>query len=211
LGTIEPIMGTNSAHESMAAALFGRARRAVLGLLYTHPDESFYVRQVVRAAGVGQGAVQRELRRLAAAGIIERERNGRQVYYRANRACPVFDELHALMVKTAGLADVLRQALEPLADAVRAAFVYGSVAGGKERARSDVDVMVIGEASFGDIVQALRSAEEALGREVNPTVYPPAEFKAKLVSEHHFVTTVLKGPKIFLVGDEHDLAGLAEE
>jgi len=195
----------------MAAALFGRARRAVLGLLYTHPDESFYVRQVVRAAGVGQGAVQRELRRLAAAGIIERERNGRQVYYRANRACPVFDELHALMVKTAGLADVLRQALEPLADAVRAAFVYGSVAGGKERARSDVDVMVIGEASFGDIVQALRSAEEALGREVNPTVYPPAEFKAKLVSEHHFVTTVLKGPKIFLVGDEHDLAGLAEE
>jgi predicted nucleotidyltransferase len=204
-------MGTNSTNQNMTAALFGRARRAVLGLLYAHPDESFYVRQVVRAAGVGQGAVQRELRRLSAAGIIEREQHGRQVFYRASRACPVFSELHALMVKTAGMADILRQALEPLADSVLLAFVYGSLASGEENARSDVDVMVIGKASFGEVVQALRPAEEKLAREVNPTVYPAAEFRAKLAAEHHFLTSAVKGAKVFLIGDEHDLAGLAEE
>lgn len=211
LGTIEPIMGTKSSHESMSAALFGRTRRTVLGLLYTHPEESFYVRQMVRAAGVGQGAVQRELRRLSAAGIIERQQRGRQVFYCANRRSPVFNELHSLMVKTAGLADILRQALEPLADGVRVAFVYGSVASGAENARSDVDVMVIGKATFGDVVQTFHPAEAQLSREVNPTVYSPHEFKAKLAAKHHFLTSVLKEPKVFLIGDEHDLTGLAEK
>jgi predicted nucleotidyltransferase len=115
------------------------------------------------------------------------------------------------MVKTAGLADILTQALEPLADDVRVAFVYGSLASGKESARSDVDVMVIGKASFGDVVKALRPAEARLSREVNPTVYPPAEFKAKLAAKHHFLTSVLNEPKVFLVGDEHDLEGLARQ
>ncbi|MFO8007162.1 MAG: ArsR family transcriptional regulator [Candidatus Brocadiia bacterium] len=202
-------MGTNSGGDSISSALFGKTRRAVLGLLFTHPGESFYVRQVVRIADVGQGAVQRELRRLHAAGIIEREQRGRQVFYCANRACPVFDELHDLMVKTAGVGEVLRQALDPLADSLGVAFVYGSVASGRESARSDVDVMIIGEASFEDIVQVLRPAEERLGREVNPTVYPPAEFRAKLASEHHFLTSVLNEPKVFLVGDAHDLEQLA--
>jgi len=204
-------MGTNFAHETISSALFGRTRRNVLGLLYTHPDESFYVRQIVRAAGVGQGAVQRELGRLCAAGIIEREQHGRQVFYRANRACPVSDELHALMVKTAGLADILKQALEPLTAAVRVAFVYGSVASGQESARSDVDVMVIGKASFGDVVEALGRAEERLGREVNPSVYSAAELRTKLAAKHHFLTSVLNEPKVFLIGDEHDLEGLARQ
>jgi predicted nucleotidyltransferase len=209
LGTIEPTMGTSATHETIASALFGRTRRTVLGILYTHPGESFYLRQIVRAAGVGQGAVQRELRRLSGVGIIQREQRGRQVFYRANPACPAFDELHALMVKTAGLADVLKQALEPLADVIETAFVYGSVAGGRENARSDVDVMVIGEAAFGDVVEALRPAEEVLRREANPTVYPPGEFRAKVAAGHHFLTSVLDEARIFLLGDEDDLQRLA--
>jgi predicted nucleotidyltransferase len=123
----------------------------------------------------------------------------------------VFDELRGLAAKTFGLAEALQEFLRPLRRKVAAAFVYGSQAGGKARAASDVDLMVIGKATFGEVVAALQPAHDRLGREVNPTVYPEAEFRAKLAKKHHFLRAVMDGPKIFLVGDERVLKGLAEK
>lgn len=204
-----PIMGTNKNQGQLSSVLFGKTRQAVLALFYGHPDESFYLRQVVRAAGMGQGTVQRELKQLADAGIIEKTTHGRQVYYRANTKCPIFPELRGLIIKTAGLVDVLREALKALAKKVKIAFVHGSFANGTVRADSDVDVVVIGSCTFGEVVDALSQAQNKLGREVNPTVYPVKEWQRKLAEKHHFVTSLTKSPKLFVIGNEDDLEGLA--
>jgi predicted nucleotidyltransferase len=202
-------MGTTSGDDMLSAALFGKGRRAILALFYTRVDEAFYLRQVARVTGVGLGAVQRELQQLSRAGIITRTVRGRQVYYQANPTCPIFSELKSLIVKTAGIADVLRTALAILSDRIDIAFIYGSVARGTEIRTSDIDLLVIGDATFGDVVSALGPGQDMLGREINPTVYPKAEFKAKAKAGQHFLRAVMKGPKIFLVGDESELARLA--
>jgi predicted nucleotidyltransferase len=191
------------------AILFGKTRRAVLALLYCHPEESFYLREIVRISGCGLGAVQRELKLLEQAGILRRRVRGRSVWFQANRQCPVFEELKSLVLKTAGVADILRTALTPLAAKIQIALVYGSVARGEETAASDLDVLIIGEASFAEVVSALSPVQEALGREINPTVYPPDEFAAKMAGRNHFLTSLLKTKRIFLIGDERELAGLA--
>lgn len=190
------------------AALFGRTRNAVLGLLFSHPDESFYVREIVRAADSGQGSVQRELRRLERAGIIKRRVEGRHVYYQANPECPIFAEIKGMVAKTVGGVEILARALASLRGRIKVAFIYGSMARAEQRRGSDVDVFVIGDASFGEVVEALTPAQEKLAREVNPTVYPVSEFREKVLQKHHFVTSVLRGPKLFLVGDEGELAEL---
>jgi predicted nucleotidyltransferase len=203
-------MGTHPKQGDLAAALFGKTRREVLALLFSRADESFYLREVVRRAAVGSGAVQRELQRLADVGIVVRRVRGRQVYYQANRQCPVFPELQGLLVKTAGVTDVLRVALAGLVDRIRVAFLYGSMAKGTARSDSDVDVLVVGDATFAEVVSALSSAQERLGRDVNPSVYPRGEFSRKLAQGHHFLSSVLREPKVFLLGDEHELARLAK-
>src|SRR5262249_20957768 len=204
------IMSTTDRTDSCSAALFGKTRRAILALLYGHPDESYYLREVVRSASSGQGAVQRELQRLTEGGILRRVLRGRHVYYEANRQCPIFHELHGLVVKTVGVADVVREALGGLQNQIKIAFLFGSIARGEARPGSDVDLLVVGAPSFGDVVAALAPAQERLGRDLNPTVYPVAEFRRKMGEGHHFLRTVLQGPKVFLVGDEHELARLAQ-
>jgi len=202
-------MGTLTDNKSQAGILFGKARRAVLSLLFTHTDETFYLRQIVRASGYGLGPVQRELRKLADSGIIRRTVRGRQVYFQANPECPIFPELKNLIIKTAGIGDTLRNALAPIAGHVKIAFIYGSVARGEEGPRSDIDLLVVGDSEYTDVVAKLQAAQQTLGREVNPTVYPLSEFKAKVRANHHFLTSVLKGPKIYLIGDENELRRLA--
>jgi predicted nucleotidyltransferase len=202
-------MGTQPS-DRIGEVLFGRTRRAVLALLYGHADEEFYLRQIIRAAGVGQGSMQRELKMLVGSGLVLRRALGRQVYFKANPDSPVYAELRSLLLKTAGVADVLREALAPLAARIEVAFVYGSVARGDERRASDVDVMVIGDASFADVSQALGPAQQRLGREVNPTVYSPAEYRKKLAAGHHFVRSVTEREKLFLFGNEHDFRRLGK-
>jgi predicted nucleotidyltransferase len=202
-------MSTDFQAGSLSSTLFGKTRRAVLSLLYSHADEAFYLRQIARAAGVGLGAVQRELKQLSNAGIIQRTERGPQVYYQANPRCPIFQELRKLVIKTIGVGDVLRASLVPLADRINVALIYGSLSRSEERKESDVDLVVVGKATFGEIVSALHGAQETIGREVNPTVYPPAEFRSKVKAVNHFLRTVLKGPKVFLIGDERELARLA--
>jgi len=166
---------------------------------------------VVRASGGGVGAIQRELKQLAAAGIIRRETRGRHVYFQANSQCPIFEELKSLVMKTAGMADVLRTALGPLAGRILVALVYGSTASGQQARASDVDLLLVGNVSFSEVVASLGPAQEKLRREVNPTIYPPDEFRSKIAAGHHFLTRVLKQPKVFLIGNENELARLAEQ
>jgi predicted nucleotidyltransferase len=130
---------------------------------------------------------------------------GKQRYYQANADCPVFAELQGLVLKTAGLADVLGELLAPLEDRIDHAFIYGSQANGTASASSDVDVMIVGDVSLAEIVSALAAAQEKLGREVNPTVYPASEFSEKLRKGQRFLKTVMSGPRIFLIGDEDEL------
>ncbi len=204
-------MGTAFPQNLLSETLFSRSRRAVLGLLYGHPDQEFYLRQIVRAVGGGHGAVQRELKQLSEAGIVHRVVRGSQVYFQANAECPIFQELKAIVVKTAGVADVLRTVLAPLGERIRIVFIYGSMARAAQKAASDVDVLVVGDVAFGEVVAALADAQSRLGREVNPTVYGPDEFRAKITARHQFLQGVLKNEKIFLVGDQRELERLAAE
>lgn len=196
--------------DRVAASLFPKSRRAVLGLLYGQPDRAFYLRQIVDLSGLGVGHVQRELKRLVEGGIILRSEQGRHVYFQANEHCPVYAELRGIVTKTVGAVVVLREALAPLADRIVAAYVYGSVARGEDRHASDLDLMVIGDATFGEVVAAIRPAEPKLHRNINPTVYPVNEFAQKLAARHHFITTVMNRDKLFVVGDADELARLFE-
>jgi predicted nucleotidyltransferase len=202
-------MGKNMIDNYLYSGLFGKTRQAVLALLYGRADSSFYTKQVLDAVKSGRGTVQRELKNLTDIGIIIREVQGRQVYYRANEKYPIFNELKSIVRKTFGVADVLRLSLSPKEDQVRVAFIFGSVARGADDRRSDIDLIVVGKISFGDVVSLLSPAEETLGREINPVVYPVAEFKKKVKEDHHFVKTVVKNEKIFVIGDEHELERLA--
>jgi len=190
--------------------LFGSKLRAkVLSWLLCHPDERFFVRQLETILGEDIANLSRELARLAGMGILTSESEGREKYYRANTDCPIFPELQGLAIKTMGVADILMSALADVADRIQVAFIYGSFAQGEPRADSDVDVMIVGNVRFTEVVSALAQAQQKLGREVNPTVYPAREFRGKVAGDHHFIKTVLRGPKILLIGDEDDLAGLA--
>ncbi len=195
----------------MARLLFGAVRRDVLALLYGRPDESFYLREIQRAVGAGIGPVQRELSQLTEAGLVERERRGNQVYFSADRAAPIFGELQAILEKTAGAADVLRGNLGSLlaAGKIDAAFVYGSVAEGKQTSRSDVDVFVLGDATLAELIPSIRAAESRLGRDVNPSVYSRRDLRARLKAGSGFLRRVLAGPKLMIVGDRHVVERLA--
>lgn len=198
-------------NDDLATTLFPESRRAILGLLFSHPDEAFYLRQVVDLAGLAVGQTQRELKRLTAAGIVERSEQGRHVYFRANRVCPIYDELRGIAVKTTGAVAVIEAALAPLADRIVVAFVFGSVARGEENRASDIDLMVIGDASFAEVSRAVLAAERTLRREINLVVYPVREFQAKARQGHSFVARVIVGGKLFVGGSARELDALLEE
>jgi len=184
----------------ISSTLFSKSRLGVLSLLFVNSDKRYYMRQIVRLTQLGVGAVQRELAALSESGIITRQREGKQVYYQANADCPVFAELKAIIVKTGGIADVLRESLRKIEKQCQAAFIYGSFAQGKDDSESDVDVMVIGKASFSSVTDALSQTQETLAREVNPSVYPAPEFRKKMKAKHPFLTSVVDGQKVFLIG-----------
>jgi predicted nucleotidyltransferase len=190
--------------------LFGKTRERVLARLFDRPERAFTLRGLVRETGTGMGAVQRELANLVETGLVLREGTGRSVAYRANERSPIFKEVRALLLKVSGAAALLREALEPLESAIGVAFLFGSAARGALVADSDLDLLVIGEASFRDVVRAVSEAQEILGREVNPAVYGPDEWGRRVAEGHGFAADVMRGPKIFLLGTENDLERLAE-
>jgi predicted nucleotidyltransferase len=186
---------------SLAIFLLGQSRSAVLSTLFLRPEAALHVRELARLTGVSPGSLHRELRNLAEMGLLLRQETGRQVYYRANLQCPIFDELAGLLRKTAGLVDVIREALLPLAGKIEMAFVYGSMARGDEHAHSDVDVMLVGDLEFSEVVLALADTQTKLRREINPTVLSRAEFDNKLLQADSFLAQVWRGSKLWVMGE----------
>ncbi|GAB1461052.1 nucleotidyltransferase domain-containing protein [Thauera sp.] len=176
-------------------------RRKVLGLLLMRPEQQIHLRELARVIGAAPGTLKKELDALCEAGLLRAERVGNQVRFCANTAHPVFPELQALIRKTIGLADALRLSLAPLAGRIDAAFVFGSMASGTESAGSDIDLMVVGDAGFAEIVDVTYAAQATLGREINPKVMSASEWQTKKAERNAFLQDVLNKPRIMLIGD----------
>jgi uncharacterized protein len=189
---------------SVGDLLFGQTRGRVLALLYGAPDEPLFVRQIARLAETSVGTVQRELALLTDAGLIKRSALGSQVFYQANQEHPDFPELRALLAKTAGVFQMLKAALAPFSARINLAFVYGSVARGEEKATSDIDLMVIGAVSLDEVLDAVGPVEKQLRRPVNPTIYSLEDLKVRFRSGNHFLQSLKKSKKVFLIGDEDE-------
>ena len=188
-------------------ALLPRTRQAVLSAFLMNPDRWWYRSDLAKHLGVAPSSLQRELTNLVAAEILLLRREGKLVYYRANSENPFFPDLAGVLAKTVGLANVLRDALHPIRRRILSALIYGSVARSAERAGSDIDLMIIGDATLAELSPLLRKAEHRLGRPVNATIYSRTEFKKRLAGKHHFLQAVLEKEKIFIIGTEHELEG----
>jgi predicted nucleotidyltransferase len=197
-------------HRSLDA-LFPSVRGRVLAATVTRPDKWWYLSELAAYLHTRPSSLQRELKALVEAGILRQRYDGRRSYFGPETDSPFFQELRGLIEKTGGLAPVLQQVLEPLSDRIDVAFVYGSVARGREHALSDVDLMVVGRAGLSLLASPLRKAETVLGREINAVSYAPSEFREKLAAKDHFLSAVLRGPKEFVKGSQHDLDELARK
>ena len=191
--------------------LFSDTRRALLVVLFQNPAKQYHLRELIRIINKGQGNVQRELARLVEAKIIVRRRDHGRIYFQANTTCTIFQELRSIIAKAAGIVPLLKAALQPLGEKILVAFVFGSISRGEERPDSDVDLGVIGEASFSSVVFTLGATQLEVGREINPVVFSQAEFHKRAVQKEHFVTALLQSKKLFVIGSNHDLEKLAEK
>jgi uncharacterized protein len=187
-----------------ADALFPKTRQSILAATFGEPHRWWYMRELARHLRLTPSSLQRELASLVRGGILLQRREGKHVYFQAATDSPIFQELQGLILKTVGLADVIRDVLKPLADRIQWAFIYGSVARSDERPASDVDLMLIGQVGLAEVSSPLRKAERRLSRAVNPTTYTFDEFAGKVKSNHHFITTVLRSKKLFIMGDPRE-------
>jgi predicted nucleotidyltransferase len=191
---------------SLTELLSSRVKAEIFRLLFGPGAQELHVREIARRARLNDATVRQELRRLARVGVVVARRDGNRTCYRANAEHPLHPDIRSLVRKTSGLADVLREALRGLE--VPVVFVFGSVATGEEKAGSDVDLMVVGTLTMRELTKRLSGVAERLGREVNPHILSPGEFARRRKEGDHFLTTVLRGPKLFVIGDEHELTGL---
>jgi DNA-binding transcriptional ArsR family regulator len=189
--------------------MFTSTMQGVLGATILRPEREWYLSDLAAHLGVGPSSLQRTLSKLTGAGILNRRGSGNRVYYRPDPACPILDELAGILTKTVGIADPLRDALAPFAKQIRVAFIHGSVAEGRERSESDVDLIVVGDVPSADLALVLRPLQDQLGRDVNFTRYTPVEFASKVGEGHHFLSSVLQKRRIFLIGGERELEEVA--
>ncbi len=182
---------------NLGDALFSKTQQKVFGLLFTKPDQSFFANEIVRWAGLGKGTVMRELEKLHAAGLISRVQIGNQSHYQANRDCPIYADIAAIVRKTFGIGDVIKAGLASLEAQIVQGFIYGSIAKGEATASSDIDVMLVGsELSYTQVMELLSPIEEILGRTINPTIYTAQDFASKLAAENHFLQRVMEQARI---------------
>lgn len=207
MGTNMPNMGIKqnqrvaSRRPSMTDALFSSTQQRVLGLIFGQPERSFFATEIIARVGAGSGGVQRELKKLAESGLVTVSRIGNQKHFQANASAPIFEELCALVRKTVGLAEPLRQALAPAAADIDLALVYGSVAKRSASASSDIDVLVVSDAlTLEALFRLLKPAEDELGRAINPTLYNKEEFQRRLDERNPFLERVLSGDTLILHG-----------
>jgi len=191
-------------HRGLSGALFTPVQQRVLALLFSQPDRRFGSAEIIRLARGGTGAVHRQLQRLAATGLVNATSEGNQKFYQANRRSPIFPELHGLVIKTVGVVEPLRRALEPLADRIETAFVFGSMAKKTDRADSDLDLFIVSDdVSYTEAYEALRETERVIARTINPTVMTRSEWRRKRSGPDSFAKRVASQPKLFVIGDEH--------
>lgn len=190
---------------SLGDALFTTTQQRVLGLLYTQPERSFYTKEILRLTGMGVATIKRELDRMVATGILTLTKIGNQHHYQANADCPIYHELLGIVKKTFGVAGSLELALSSLDKQIDWAFVFGSVASGKETAGSDIDLMVVGDVGFADVVSALYLTQDTLGREINPKIFTKKEWMQMCKAKDAFIKDVLSNPRMDVIGDGHGL------
>lgn len=201
-------MGTKA--KDISSALFPGTKRKILALFFLNPDQEYYFSEVVRLTGTRQGVIQRELKSLTEAKILNAEKRGRQKFYSVNRRHPIFQDLRNVIFKTFGVIGKIRDALEPLEKKIEFAFVYGSFARGQEVSGSDLDLFLVGNIQLDEIVSPLSTVENAIGREVNPTLFSTTEFKKKWSQKNHFLKSVAKAEKEYVIGSEDEFRRLAK-
>ena len=196
---------------SILDPLLTPTKQAVLAATILQPTKRWYFRELARQLQLQPSSIQRDLTALTNAGLLERHLDGNRVYYQAHRECPIFPELEQILIKTVGVVEVLRETLKPARRKIDIAFIYGSIASGKARPESDVDMMIVGDVGLDRIAKLLHGVETRLGRQVNPTVYTVQDFRRRLGNESHFLRTVLGSPVLFIQGARNDLERLAEK
>lgn len=213
LGIIMPDMGTiNSSNpqpasfEGLGSVLFTNTQQRVLACLFGQPERSYFANELINLTGAGSGAVQRELKRLSECGLVTSEMRGNQRHFQANPHSPIFQELVQIVQKTFGLAHPIREALIPYREAIRCAFIYGSIAKKQDTATSDIDLFVVSDQlSYSDLLNQLLGTEVRLGRGINTTIYTEADVQQRLRDDSAFLTRVLEQPKIWIIGNESDI------
>lgn len=191
---------------TLSQLLSSRVKAEILGLLFGVDALELHVREIARRSRLNEATVRQELRRLTSVGVVVSRRDGNRTYYRAKTEHPLYKDLRNIVSKTSGLVEVLRESLR--GEDIQLAFVFGSIAAGDERPGSDVDLMIVGSVTLRELTKRLSGVAAQLGRELNPHIQSPKEFARRRVARDHFLTTVLKGPKLFITGDELELAGL---
>ena len=191
---------------SIADAVFTLTQQRVYALLFGQPNRRFFVTEVIDLAGMGRGAVQRELAKLATARLATASRVGNRVYYQANRDSPIFEDLCSIIRKTVGIECVVKNALKPLADKLSLAAIYGSVANRTDTAESDIDLLLVSDdLTLESVYSALGPAEKLLGRQFHPLLYKSREYRSRRSNRDGFLAHVLEGPKIVIVGSTDDV------
>jgi len=191
---------------AIADALFTKTRQKIIGLLFSKPDKSYYLNEIVRIAGMGKGTIKRELDKMTSAGLLTMRKIGNQNHYQPNPESPIYEELLAISRKTFGVADILKKALKKYESDIKFAFVYGSVAKLNDTAVSDLDVMIVGDGLvYAELMASLIPVEKELGRKVNPSTYTPKDFRQKKSKANNFISSVLQQDKIMLIGNEDEL------
>ncbi len=194
---------------SLTNVLFSKVQQRVLAILYGQPNSSFHTNDIIRLTHSGTGATQRELKKLASAKLVTIQLKGNQKLYQANPATPIFSELRSIVLKTFGLADILRERLASIASQIDIGFIYGSIAKQEDTANSDIDLMIIAnQLTYADLFKQLETIEPQLGRQINPTVYTSTEWIQRQKANNNFILQIMKQPKIFLIGNEDELSKL---
>ena len=191
----------------LAQILSSKIRAEIFRILFGLRDDPLHMREIERRSGFTTGTVQQELKKLSSLDLIKKRKDGNRVYYQARKEHPLYPEIHNLVLKTNGMADLFREVLQKESK-IEVAFVFGSIACHKEKAASDVDLMVIGKISLRKLAQLFMDLPEKIGREINPHVMSQEEFQKRKTAKDHFLTQVLESPKIFISGNEDDLKSL---
>ncbi len=191
--------------------MFSKYRRQLLATLLLRPDERFHVRELGRMTGIPAGSLHRELKTMGEAGLLLRQRIGNQVFYQVNPECSIYNELAAIFRKTIGLASLLREALSALSSKIDVAFIFGSMASGKQKSTSDLDICVLGDVTMLEILKAMSSVQDALRREINPVVMTTGEFAEQSAKQDRFILRVSREPKVFVLGDQDEFGKLIED